>query len=98
MLEREEEILQALDEAGRLATQETLSDFDTDGTPIEIGGIKLTTKGLVEKEYQSPFGAVRVARHVYQSSDGGQTYCPLDQQARIVNTTTPRFARMCSFK
>jgi hypothetical protein len=98
MLECEEEILRALDEAGRLATQETLSDFDTDGAPIEIGGLKLTSKGPVDKDYQSPFGAVRVARHVYQSSDGGQTFCPLDQQARIVNTTTPRFARMCSFK
>jgi hypothetical protein len=88
MLECEEEILRALDEAGRLATQETLADFDTDGAPIEIGGLKLTSKGPVEKDYQSPFGAVRVARHVYQSSEGGQTFCPLDQQARIVNTTT----------
>ena len=74
MLECEEEILRALDEAGRLATQETLSDFDTDGAPIEIGGLKLTSKGPVEKDYQSPFGAVRVARHVYQSSEGGQTF------------------------
>lgn len=98
MLEREEQILQALDEAGRLATQETLSDFDTDGSPIEMGGIKLTSKGPVDKDYQSPFGELHVARHVYQSSDGGKTFCPLDQQARIVNSTPPRFAKMCSFK
>lgn len=98
MLACEEEILKAVDEAGRLATQATLSDFDTDGSPIELGGIKLTSKGQVAKDYQSPFGEVQVARHVYQSSDGGPTFCPLDQQARIVNSTTPRFAKMCSFK
>jgi len=98
MLQCEEELLRALDQAGRLATQEIISDFDTDGSPIEMGGTKLTSKGKVDKDYQSPFGEVRVARHVYQSSDGGKTFCPLDQRARIVNSTTPRFAKMCSFK
>jgi hypothetical protein len=37
-------------------------------------------------------------RHVYQSSDGGPTFCPLDQAARIVEGTTPRFAKQCAFK
>lgn len=98
MLECEEQIRQALDEGGRLATLECLQNFDTDGSPIVLGGIKLTSKGKVNKDYQSPYGEIGVARHVYQSSDGGKTFCPLDQQARIVNSTTPRFARMCSFK
>ena len=98
MLECEEQIREALDEGGRLATQECLQNFDTDGSPIQLGGIKLTSKGKVDKDYQSPYGEVRVSRHVYQSSDGGKTFCPLDQQARIINSTTPRFARMCTFK
>jgi hypothetical protein len=98
MLECEEHIREALDEGGRLATLECLQNFDSDGSPIMLGGIKLTSKGKVNKDYQSPYGEVGVARHVYQSSDGGKTFCPLDQQARIVNSTTPRFARMCSFK
>ena len=98
MLECEEQIREALDEGGRLATRECLRNFDTDGSPITLGGLKLTSKGQVNKDYQSPYGAVGVARHVYQSSDGGQTFCPLDQQARILNSTTPHFARMCSFK
>ena len=63
-----------------------------------MGEIKLTSKGKVDKEYQSPYGEIRLARHVYQGSDGGKTFCPLDQQARIINSTTPRFAKMCSFK
>jgi hypothetical protein len=98
MLECEEAIRQAVDEAGRLATRESLGRFDSDGAPILVGGVKLTSKGPVDKEYQSPYGAIMVPRQVYQSSEGGQTYCPLDQQARIVDSTTPRFAKMCSFK
>lgn len=98
MLECEEAIRQGVDEAGRVATEESLRQFDSDGAPIVVGGVKLTSKGRVKKEYQSPYGAVTVPRHVYQSSEGGQTYCPLDQQARIVDSTTPRFAKMCGFK
>jgi hypothetical protein len=98
MLNYEHQILDALNETGRLATRECLGEFDTDGSPIILGGIKLTSKGSVLKNYQSPYGEMGVERHVYQSGEGGQTYCPLDQQARIVNSTTPRFAKMCSSK
>jgi hypothetical protein len=98
MMEYEEQILQALNEAGRQATGQCLEQFDADGSPIVIGGVKLTSKGPVLKSYQTPFGEMAVERHVYQSSDGGPTFCPLDQQARIVNSSTPRFAKMCAFK
>src|SRR5881394_247834 len=98
MMEYEEQILQALNEAGRQATGQCLEQFDADGSPIVIGGLKLTSKGPVLKSYQTPFGETAVERHVYQSSEGGPTFCPLDQQARIVNSSTPRFAKMCAFK
>jgi hypothetical protein len=98
MLESEESIQEALNKAGTLATQEVLERFDADGDPIELGAVKYTTKGKVEKEYQSPYGAVKLDRHVYQSSRGGSTYCPLDQAARIVTSSTPRFAKIISFK
>lgn len=98
MLECEELIRQGLDEAGRLTTGECLRNFDADGGPLVVGGTKLTTKGQFEKAYQTPYGEIPVERHIYQSSDGGKTYCPLDEQARIIGSTTPRFARMCSFK
>jgi hypothetical protein len=98
MMDYEEQILQALNEAGRQATGQCLEQFDADGSPIVIGGVKLTSKGRVLKSYQTPFGETAVERHVYQSSEGGPTFCPLDQQARIVNSSTPRFAKMCAFK
>lgn len=98
MLDAEERIQEALNEAGMLATQEALQRFDTDGAAIMTGAIKWTSKGQEEKIYQTPYGAVPVARHVYQTSAGGKTYCPLDRDARIVVHSTPRFARMVSYK
>jgi hypothetical protein len=98
MLDFEEVIQQRLNEAGVLATQEALQRFDADGSPIRVGDTKLTTKGKLKKEYQTPYGVAPVERHVYQSSRGGKTYCPLDSNARIVVSSTPRFARMVSHK
>jgi len=69
-----------------------------DGSPIMIGPDKWTSKGEETKAYQTPYGEVAIARHVYQSSKGGKTYCPLEQNARIVVTSTPRFAKIVSDK
>src|SRR3954451_12049493 len=98
MLDFEEAIQQRLNEAGVLATQEALQRFDADGSPIQVGDTKLTSKGKLKKEYQTPYGVAPVERHVYQSSRGGKTYCPLDRNARIVVSSTPRFAKMVTFK
>src|SRR5919202_287463 len=98
MLDFEETLQQRLNEAGVLGTAAGLRQFDTDGSPITVGSVKLTTKGPIEKDYQTPYGVATVARHVYQSSQGGPTYCPLDRDARIVVTSTPRFAKIISHK
>lgn len=98
MLSSEENIQKSLNEAGVLATREALRKFDTDGSPIKIGNIKLTSMGQVYKEYETPYGKISLNRHVYQSSKGGKTYCPLENDARIFITSTPKFARMISFK
>src|ERR1700737_4486897 len=74
MLESEEAIQDAVNEGGVLATEEALGRFDTDGSPIVIGGTRLTSKGRVSKDYQTPYGVAVVARHVYQSPDGGRTF------------------------
>ena len=50
------------------------------------------------KVYETPWGAVRVNRFVYQSCKGGAIYCPLDQSARIIVNSTPRHAQMVSWK
>src|ERR671914_138331 len=35
---------------------------------------------------------------VYQTSAGGKTFCPLEREARIVVTSTPRFAKVVANK
>ena len=98
MLDTEERIQEALNEAGCIASREALRYFDTDGSPIQIGPEIWRTKGQQPKLYQTPYGEVEVERHVYQRSGGGVTYCPLERDARIVITSTPRFAKQVSSK
>src|SRR5437763_1110232 len=98
MLDSEETIQQALNEAGVLATTAALEQFDTDGSPLEIGSTRWTSKGQEPKIYQTPYGEATVARHVYQTSEGGATFCPLEHDARIIITSTPRFAKQVSSK
>src|SRR4051812_24861758 len=98
MLDFEEVIQQRLNEAGVLATQEALQRFDADGSPIQVGDTKLAGKGKLVKEYQTPYGVAPAERQVYQSSRGGKTYCPLDRNARIVVSSTPKLAKMVSHK
>lgn len=58
MLETEEAIQVALNEAGCLASREALRYFDTDGSPLKIGPEIWRTKGQQPKLYQTPDGEV----------------------------------------
>lgn len=98
MLEQEDSIQDAVNEVGRVATALSLEGFDTDGSAITVNAVPFTSKGQQLKNYQTPYGEVAVERYVYQSGWGGATYCPLDQDARIINSSTPRFARIASYK
>jgi hypothetical protein len=98
MLDFEEALQRRINDAGVVATAEGLKQFDTDGSPITVGPAKFTSKGRVEKDYQTPYGVATLAGHVYQGPEGGPTYCPLDRSARIVVTSTPRFAKVLSHK
>jgi hypothetical protein len=98
MLEMEEKIQEAVNEVGNVATQEALQRFDTTGAGIQIGSVRMTSKGQILKCYETPYGTVNILRHVYQTSSGGKTYCPLDDRARIVTSSTPRFAQQISSK
>jgi len=98
MLECEELILKSLNEAGSLSTGESLKQFDTDGKPIMTGDIKWTAKGKIEKTYQTPYGETTIERFVYQNSKGGRIFCPLERDARIILTATPKFSKTLSSK
>ena len=62
LLEMEAAIQEASNAVGCCATKEALERFDTDGSPIRVGEIKLTARGRDAKDYQSPDGVVRVER------------------------------------
>lgn len=98
MLESEKRIQDAVNEMGTVATSEALGQFDTDGDPINVGGIRMTSKGLFPKEYQTPYGPVVLERHMYQPGGGGRTFCPVEDKARILGSATPRFAMQLSHK
>ena len=70
MLDFEETLNQQLNAAGVLATQEGLRQFDTDGSPIMIGSIKLTSKGQLPKDYQTPYGMATIERTRLPESPG----------------------------
>ncbi len=98
-LERENLIQDQFNAAGRLVTEKCLADFDADGSPIVTAGRTLTAKKeKISKKYQSPFGEIVMARFAYQSSLGGATEIPLENNARIISSSTPRMARLVSFK
>ena len=99
MLDFEASLQDNLNQAGMLGVEKQLEHLDTDGSPIKVGGIHMTSKHKKEpKVYETQWGAVNVPRYVYQSNQGGETYCPLDQNARIIVNSTPAFARMVSWK
>jgi hypothetical protein len=98
MLKAEEAIQEGLNAAGLLATEEKLKQFDTDGSPIQCGSVRMTSKGQFDQDYETPYGTCCVLRHVYQTSAGGKTFCPLEQNARMVLNATPRFAKLVSYK
>jgi hypothetical protein len=98
MLDSENAIQGAVNEMGSVATGELLKTFDTEGEDIVLGAVKMTSKGLSNKCYQTPYGEVEIERHLYQAAVGGTTFCPLEREARIILTSTPRFASQVSHK
>jgi len=98
MLKSESEILKCVNQVGALATEAALKQFDADGTPIKLGNVKYTSRCVNGKTYQTPFGAVHIERHVYQTSKGGKVYVPLNSGGRIIQGATPRFAKILSHK
>lgn len=42
----------------------------------------------------TPYGRIHTARHLYQSSRGGKTFCPADTASRLVSKATPRLAKL----
>ncbi len=98
LMEMENKIQDGCNEIGCLATTEALKKFDTDGSKITLGQVKMTARVKDNKTYQTPYGEVFLQRYVYQTQAGGKIYCPLEDKARIIRGATPKFAQQISHK
>jgi hypothetical protein len=80
MLDFEETLQRRLNEAGVIGTIEGLKQFDTDGSPITVGPVKLTTKGRVDKDYQTclsdPYATAESVRSSISTHSGEGTSAP----------------------
>ncbi|MCP4432682.1 MAG: ISKra4 family transposase, partial [Gammaproteobacteria bacterium] len=98
IMDDEQALQQSLNEAGKVAMGPILEQFDTDGEPIRVNGVKHTVRVRSPQTYETPYGPVSVERNVYQTSKGGRCYVPLETDARMVLNSTPRYAQIVSGK
>jgi hypothetical protein len=84
---------------GQALTRELLGAKDVATPRMEYEGQTYYRKAATPGTYQTPYGEVIVERHRYQSSAGGRTICPLEQQCQMrFGSATPRLAEIVSFK
>jgi len=96
---RDEEALQrSVNEAGQVAMAPMIKQFDTNGEPIRVNGVKHTVKNYARQTYETPYGPVQVERYTYQTSKGGRAYVPLEEDGRMVLNSTPRYGQIVSGK
>jgi len=98
MLNDEQTLQDSLNEAGQAVMVPMIKQFDTNGEPIRINGIKHTVKDYAPQTYETPYGVVEVKRHTYQTSKGGRAYVPLEVDGRMVLNSTPRYSQIISGK
>src|SRR5215510_12795358 len=98
MMDVEEGVLQYLNHAGTAIIKEALQQHDVEGDPLFLRSGKWTSKGQYTESYETYFGKAEVKRYVYQSSEGGKTYCPLEEKAQLIECATPKFAKTLSSK
>ena len=98
MLKDEQALQQSLNEAGQAAMVPMIKQFDTNGEPIRVNGVKHTVKSYAPQDYETPYGPVQLKRYTYQTSKGGRTYVPLENDARMILNSTPRYSQMVSGK
>jgi len=98
MLKDEQALQDSINEAGQAAMVPMIKQFDTNGEPIRVNGIKHTVKDYALQTYETPYGPVQVERHTYQTSKGGRAYVPLENDGRMVLNSTPRYSQIVSGK
>jgi hypothetical protein len=96
------EISKSLQEATLCAAREGyrtfIESYDTDVLTIQINGTTYRRKLPSPKPVMSPFGLMKVTRHLYQPDRGGKTHVPLDAMWGMEGEyATPEVREACLF-
>ncbi|MBI3800799.1 MAG: ISKra4 family transposase [Deltaproteobacteria bacterium] len=76
-----------------------LQSKDVSTPSLELAGQSYYRKEASAGHYQTLYGEVVVSRHLYQSSAGGATLCPLELHCQLsFGAATPLLAEVVSFK
>jgi hypothetical protein len=95
----EVQVRQLLQLIGQALTVELLRSKEIMAAHLEHAGETYYRKEATPGHYQTLYGEVVVTRHLYQSSAGGKTLCPLELQCQLsFGSATPLLAEVVSFK
>jgi hypothetical protein len=84
---------------GQELTAHLLRSKDVSTPRLEVAGHSYYRKEASAGHYQTLYGEVVVSRHLYQSSAGGATICPLELRCQLrFGSATPLLAEVISFK
>lgn len=84
---------------GRELVQELLQSKQVAEPVVEHEGQRWYRKEASPGHYHTLYGEVTVERHLYQTSTGGETRCPLEEECQLrFASATPLLAEVLSFK
>lgn len=80
-------------------TADMMRTQDVDMERLEINGETYYRKDPSVGQYQTLYGEQLVERHLYQTSAGGKTICPMEINCQMIfGSATPLLAEVASFK
>jgi len=92
-------VQQIVNRVGAELTREMLEHRQIDSPTIEGEGQTWYRKDASPGHYQTLYGEIGFARHLYQTSAGGVTRCPLEENCGLrFGAATPLLAELLSFK
>ena len=92
-------VQEILNVAGQALTTDLLRQHEVTDERMEYAGQTYYRKEASVGHYQTLQGEVAVSRHLYQTSAGGATICPLEIKAGFqFGSATPRLAEVVGFK
>ncbi|MBS1786785.1 MAG: ISKra4 family transposase [Acidobacteria bacterium] len=97
--EGERQVQQIVALTGRELTRDLLRSHDSDAHALWRDGRRWSRKEASPGHYLTLYGEVVVTRHLYQTSAGGETYCPLEARCQLsFGQATPLLAELLAFK